>query len=184
MRISKQALLALAIAAPLMSCVSANQLAMKIGAPPETAVELRTLQMRRFDTLDQTRMLLAATDTLQDLGYTVTESSNDLGLIVGSKQRDAEETGQVAGQVMLTVLFAAMGSYYNPTWDKSQSIHVTLVATPVENSKQIEVRVSFDRALTNNHGHEWRADLILDEKIYQEFFEKLSASAFLEAESV
>ena len=184
MRRPHRLLLALLIAAPLTACVNANDFAKKIGAPPEAAVQLRTLQMRRFDTLDQTRMLLAATDTLQDLGYTITESSSDVGVIVASKQRDAEETGQVAGQIMLTVLFAALGSHYNPVWDTSQSIHVTLVTTPIENSRQIEVRVSFDRYLTNNHGQEWRTELILDEKIYQEFFERLSAGVFLEANSV
>lgn len=177
-------LLALALATSLTACVTANELAKKIGAPPENALELRSMQVRRFDTLDHTRMLLAATDTLQDLGYTITESSSEVGVLVGSKQRDAEEGGQVAGQLMLMVLFAAVGSAYTPTWDKDQSIHVTLVTTPAENSKQVEVRVSFDRYLTNNHGQHWRAELILDEKIYQEFFDKLSSAVFLEAHTL
>ena len=184
MQVRIKAFVCLCLVASLTSCVTANEFAKKIGAPPQNAVELRNLQMRRFDTLDQRHMLLAATDTLQDLGYAVTESSPEIGIVAGSKQRDAEETGQVAGQIALVVLFAALGSSYTPVWDKSQSIHVTLVTTPVENSKQIEVRVSFDRYLTNNHGHEWRAELILDDKIYQEFFEKFSSSVFLEAHPI
>ena len=114
----------------------------------------------------------------------MTESSLASGVLVGSKQRDAEEGGQIAGQVVLTIIAAALGSFHNPVWDQSQEIRITLTTSPVENSKQSDVRVSFDRRLTNNHGHLWRAEVITDAKIYQEFFEKFAASAFLEANKI
>lgn len=158
---------------------NANQVAMQIGAPPKSAVSVRSLQTRRFDTLDEEALLGASVETLQDLGFTVTESSKDVGLIVASKQRDAEESGQVAGAIMMTILFGTQ-----PLWDKEQTIQVTLTATPIENSKQIEVRVSFDRNLVNNKGQLWRAELLLEPKLYQEFFDKLSQAAFLEAHTV
>jgi hypothetical protein len=178
-------LAALAIMLALSGCApTANDRAMQIGAPPKSAVDLRSFETRRFATTDESAMLAAATQTLQDLGYTVTESSAEVGVIVGSKQRDAKETGQVVGQIVLTVLAAAAGRYYDPTYDESQSIHATLVATPIKNSGTVEVRVSFDRYLTNNHGLLWRTELIDDPKIYQEFFDKLSAGAFLEAQKL
>ena len=168
------------------SCASPpNDVAMKIGGPPveegKTSLDLRNLQIRRFDSLDEQRLLHAGIQTLQDLGFTVTESSAEVGVLVGSKQRDAEESGQVAGQIVLTLFAAALGSAHNPTWDKEQSIFVTFVSTPIENSKQTEVRISFERRLTNNHGKLWRAELILDPKIHQEFFTKFSQGTFLEA---
>lgn len=175
------------LALSLSACVSPNDVAMEVGAPPvlkgenASTVSLRALQSRRFDTLDEHRLMTASTQTLQDLGFTITESSLEVGLLVGSKQRDAEEAGQIAGQVFLTLLAALAGSHHNPTWDEEQKIVVTLVTTPIENSKQIEARVSFDRRLTNNHGQLWRTELILDPPIYQEFFEKLSKGVFLEA---
>jgi len=175
---------ALALVVPVAGCVNANDVAKRIGAPPAGAVELRALQTRRFDTLDEEKLLSAATQTLQDLGYTIAESSVDLGVLVAAKQRDAQEAGQVAGQVALMIIAALLGSSHNPVWDKEQSIHVTLVATPIKNSKQIEVRVSFDRHLTNNHGQRWRAELLLEPELYQQFFEKLSAGTFLEAQSI
>ncbi len=171
-------------AVPLAGCVSPNEIAKQVGAPPKGAVDLRALQTRRFDTLDEERLLSAATQTLQDLGYTISESSVAVGVLVASKQRDAQEAGQIAGQVALMILAALLGSSHNPMWDKEQSIHVTLVATPIENSKQTEVRVSFDRQLTNNHGQRWRAELLLEPELYQQFFEKLSAGVFLEAQGV
>lgn len=173
----------------LVACVSPNDIAMEIGKAPEAAdgkpsLNLRATQTRRFDTLDEKQLLGAATQTFQDLGYTVTESSLSSGVLVGSKTRDAEESGQVAGQVVLTILAAALGSFHNPTWDQSQLIVITLTTSPVENSRQSDIRVSFDRRLTNNHGHLWRSEVITEKKIYQEFFEKFSASAFLEANKI
>ena len=178
------------LAVMLAACASPNDVAMEVGAPPEleetggSTVALRVLQTRRFDTLDERRMLASATQTLQDLGFTVTESSLDAGVLVGSKQRDAEETGQVAGQIILTLMLAAMGTYHDPQWDKQQDIVATIVTNPIANSDQLEVRVSFDRRITNNKGILWRTEIILEAEIYQEFFKKLGQAAFLEAHEV
>lgn len=184
MRVTK-ATLSLAVAAVgLSGCVTANSVAMKIGQPPESAVQLRSFESRRFATTDENSILTAATQTLQDLGYTITESSAQVGVVAASKERDAREAGEIAGKIALTLIAAALGVYAQPTWDESQSIHVTLVATPIENSQSFEIRVSFDRYITNNHGQLWRTELIEDQQIYQEFFDKLSAGAFLQAQKL
>lgn len=168
----------------LSGCVNPNEIAKQVGQPPKGALELRALQTRRFSSEDETALLNAGLQTLQDLGYTISESAADAGVLVGSKQRDAKESGQIAGQVALTVVLALFGSYRQPVWDENQTINATLVATPIEGSKQTEMRISFDRHLYNNNGHLWRAELILDEKIYQEFFDKLAQGAFLEAQKI
>lgn len=185
--------LCLALALSLVACVTPNEVAMKVGAPPEikkedgtegktSVVNIRALQVRRFETGDERKLLLAATQTLQDLGFTIEESSLEAGVLVGHKKRDAVESGQVAGQVALTILAALLGSQHNPTWDENQTIIVTLVTTPIVNSKQVDARVSFDRQLVNNYGRLWRTELIIDAKIYSEFFDKLSQATFLEAQ--
>lgn len=172
----------------LSACANPNEVAMKVGAPPvikqqegKSTLNLRALQIRRFETGDERQLLQAATQTLQDLGYIITESSLEAGVLVGRKKRDAVERDQVVGQIALAVLFAALGSRYDPVWDKQQTIFVTLVTTPIKNSKQVELRVSFDRRLVNNRGQLWRTELITDKPIYQEFFDKLANSTFLEA---
>ena len=180
----RQIAAAFLLAVSLTGCVDANQIAMKLGAPPDSAVELRAIETRRFDTLDDKAMLMASIQTLQDLGFVVSESSLQAGVLSASKRRDAEESGQIAGQVVLTIVLALLGSYHDPTWDKEQTIRVTLVVSPIEGSKQIETRVSFDRTLTNNKGQDWRAEIINEPKIYQEFYDRLSKSVFLEAHKV
>ena len=171
-------------AALLAGCVDANSLALKVGQPPDGAVKLRNLQTRRFDSGDDKAIMAAAVQTLQDLGFTITESAADAGVLVGAKQRDAEESGQVAGQMALAVVAALLGSGHNPTWDKEQTIQVTLVTMPIVNAAKMDVRVSFDRVLTNNHGRIWRAELLHDPSLYQEFFQRLSQSVFLEAHEI
>jgi hypothetical protein len=175
---------AIAVLLGLAACVSPNDVAKQIGGPPKAAVELRQLQTRQFSTKDEIHVLGAATQTLQDLGFSIGESATEAGVLVGFKHRDAEESGQVAGQVALTIVAALLGAAHTPTWDKEQKIQVTVVTSPSSNNEQVEVRVSFDRVLTNNHGVVWRAELLLDAPIYQEFFDKLSQAMFLEARKV
>lgn len=168
----------------LAGCVTPNDVAMRVGAPPQekvaSTVDLRSLQSRRYQTQDELRLMAAAIETLQDLGYTITEASAEVGVLVGSKQRDAEEVGQVASQIALTVVLAALGTAHKPTWDSEQSIHVTLVATPVENAELTDVRVSFDRRVTNNYGQHWRSELLIEQELYSDFFEHFSKGLFLE----
>jgi hypothetical protein len=171
----------LLLSVALVACANndPNKAAMRIGAPPDGAVKLRSLETRRYDTLDEKSVLLAGTQTLQDLGFTITESASEVGVLVASKQRDAEETKQVIGAIAMAVLFGAA----NATWDKDQTINVTLVTTPVTNSKQVEVRVAFDRVIRNNK-EQSRAELLMDPSMYQQFFDKLSSGVLLEAHEI
>jgi hypothetical protein len=144
----------------LTACADHNQLALDLGAPPikddKTITSLRAIQSRSFTTLKKDGLVQASAATLQDLGFTVKEVSNEYGVLVGSKERDAVEGGQVAIQAILVILSALGGRSHNATYDETQKIN------------------------TNNHGQLWKADLITETEIYQQFFEKLSKSAFFE----
>ena len=165
----------------LAGCVSANDVAKQIGQPPADALKLRAMETRRYDTKDDNAVLSTASATMQDLGFIITESSLQGGLVTGSKQRDATEGGQIAGQIALTVVLAVLGSYHQPVWDVDQTIQATIVAYPIENSKQTDVRVSFDRIVVDTNGTR-RPELIIDRGIYQEFFQKFSSAITLEAQ--
>ncbi|MCW8914646.1 MAG: hypothetical protein OQK24_02200 [Magnetovibrio sp.] len=164
-----------------------NDYALEIGGPPieegETVLSLRELQSRRFDTLETKRLIEASTATLQDLGFNIQATSAEHGVISGSKDRDAIETAQVAGQVMLTILAALGGNSHQMVYDESQQINVSLVVNKIGDKSSV-VRVLFDRHITNNQGVLWKADVIKDKEIYQQFFNKLAASTFLEANEI
>lgn len=137
----------------------------------------RSLQTRTFDTLDEKGVLAASASVLQDLGFTLSESETDLGLLVGEKARDATESGQVAGAVAMAVLFGVQMSI-----DKEQKIRVSVVTKKAHgNDNKMVVRATFQRLIWNQNGVLHKMETINDPEIYQGFFENLSKSVFLEA---
>lgn len=146
-------------------------------AMSETTVETRALQTRRFDTLDETRMLSAVAGVMQDLGFNIDSTESELGLVVGSKDRDATEAGQVVGAVFMAALFGV-----NTPIDDEQKIRLSVVTRPLD-GRQMSVRATFQRVVWNNRGQVSKLERIEDNEVYQSFFEKLSQSVFLEAHS-
>ncbi len=143
---------------------------------PES-MQLRLLQTRSFETKDEKKLLNAGAGVLQDLGFNIDESETKLGVIVGSKDRDAVEAGQVAGAVVMAVLFRV-----NMSVDKNQKIRASVVTRP--NGNKTNLRVTFQRIVWNTQGQVSKTESIEDAKIYQQFFEKLSKSVFLEANEI
>ena len=144
----------------------------------------RQLQTRRFDT-DEKTLLSASAAVLQDLGFTINESETNLGVIACSKERDATSAGQIAGAVIVALLTGVVSPV-----DKQQLIRASLVTRPVhidetDKSKcQTAVRITFQRIVINTQGQITRREGINEAKIYQEFFDKLSQSVFLEAHEI
>lgn len=54
-------------------------------APTQSVTNLRAIQSRRFDTANTRLLMQASIGVLQDMGYTVTESREEFGVVVGSK---------------------------------------------------------------------------------------------------
>ncbi|HNZ49140.1 MAG TPA: hypothetical protein PLY90_04210 [Candidatus Hydrogenedentes bacterium] len=144
----------------------------------EESMQLRQAQTRSFDTVEEKVLLAAAAGVLQDLGFTLDESEMDLGVLVGSKDRDAREFGQAVGSFMVAAIFGVKTSV-----DKDQKIRASLV-TSLLDGERTKLRVTFQRVVWNNEGKISRTEAIEDIAIYQEFFEKLSKSVFLEAHEI
>lgn len=146
-------------------------------------LSLRQVQSRRFNTGNESMILSASAGVLQDLGFTIEESAANAGLLVASKDRDAVEAGQVAGQVFFALLITALGGQADPVWDKNQKIRISIV-TQLVNSGTVFVRVTFQRIIWNTKDQVSKVETISDAKIYQEFFDKLSQSVFLEGHKI
>ncbi len=153
---------------------------------PEEALKLdseslqkRQLQTRVFQTDDEAQVLAACAALIQDLGFNIDESETELGVIVGSKDRSAVRAEQVA----LSIIGALFGAY--TPYEKNQKMRACIITRPIgEENKSIAVRVTFQRIVWNTEGKITRREGLTDPKIYQEFFEKLSKSLFLEANEV
>lgn len=148
------------------------------------SMERRQLQTRRIEGIDEPGLLSAAAGVLQDLGFNIDESETRLGVIVASKDRSAVTGGQVLGAVLL----ALMGAYSDI--DKTQKIRVSLVTRPAlaQDGRPLEktqlLRITIQRIVTNTGGQVTRIESIEEPEIYQEFFDRLSKSVFLEVQQI
>jgi len=176
---------ALALIVPLlMSCQTptVDQQSAALTLSP-TSLSDRQIQSRRFSTPDEQIILAACAGVLQDLGFILDESSAQTGLLVASKDRDAVEAGQVTGQIMLTLIAAAFGAQHDPVWERNRKIRISVVTKTLPGDETL-VRVTFQRQIWNTKGRISRVESINEPKLYQEFFDQLSQSVFLEANQI
>ncbi|MCX8488432.1 MAG: hypothetical protein ORN22_04925, partial [Opitutales bacterium] len=70
--------------------------------------------------------------------------------------------------------------------DKSQKIRLCIIVKPVAGKEGQEwvVRATFQRAVWNSYGQLTRLEGMSEPELYQQFFEKLSKSVFLEAQKI
>jgi len=144
------------------------------------SLEQRQLQTRVFQTDDEAEVLAACSALLQDLGFNIDESECKLGVIVGSKDRSAVSAGQVIGSIFVALLTGAAMPV-----DKNQKMRACIVTKPIGDERRTTaVRVTFQRIVWDTQGKITKRECLTDPKIYQEFFEKLSKSLFLEAHEI
>lgn len=144
------------------------------------SLEQRRMQTRKFETTDEKKLLAAVAALVQDLGFTLDESETELGVIVASKDRDATEAGQVVGAIFLAVLTGAVMPV-----DTVQKMRASVITRPVgDGGKETLVRVTFQRTVRNTNNQVSKLEGLTDPKAYQEFFDKLSKSVFLEAHEI
>lgn len=141
---------------------------------PES-LQSRQLQTRYYETTNEMKILAAGTAVLQDLGFSLAESETKLGVVTGTKQRDAVN----AGQVTTAIVVALLGGGVMPI-DKAQTMRVSFVTRPLEHNRVL-VRVTFQRVVMNTNNQVTTQEALMDPPIYIEFYDKLSKAIFLEA---
>jgi hypothetical protein len=146
------------------------------------SLDRRQLESRRFDGGKEADILSACSGVAQDLGFTIDEAETKLGVMVCSKNREASDTGS---RVAMAVLFGANAAN---SMDRSQKIRLCIVVKPVQAKAgaptQYVVRATFQRMVWNSYGQLTRLEGLREPELYQQFFEKLSKSVFLEAHKI
>ena len=161
----------------MSGCASLPEDAFKLSP---TSLEDRQLQSRKFSTLDNRLLLSSGASVLQDMGYTIDESNVDLGVLTASKKADAKNAGQIAGAIALALLTGTV----TPT-DDEQKIRICLVPQEsLEDETSSVARITIQRVIWNTQGQIARVESINSPDLYQAFFDKLSKSAFLEANQI
>jgi hypothetical protein len=148
------------------------------------SLQRRQLQSRRYDGISESQLLSACAGVLQDIGFNIDESETKLGVIVASKDRSAFSAGQITAAVALA-LFGVYSSV-----DKDQKIRVSLVTRSALASDGTSrpdsqvIRITIQRLVHNTNGQLTRVESIDEPKVYQQFFDRLSKSIFLEAQQI
>jgi hypothetical protein len=158
--------------------------------PPDTFVvtpellKQRQLETRKYDGIKEMDLLVACSNVLQDLGFNLENSETKLGVLTASKLRDATNDGETLAAVFMAIFFQA-----RMVRDKDQTIRVSLVVRPVNDSHGKEmsdshyVRVTFQRVLRRSDESKVY-ETLRDSELYQGFYEKVSKSVFLEAQNI
>lgn len=139
-------------------------------AKRKTVDQKREMQTHIYDTADNTRVMLAAVNTLQDSGFTVEEIDFKLGLIRAKRifKESFSDKGRVIG--WSTVVAAAgaytafsygttVGTMINPTRrvmyelrDKTVEVNANVLVLPVQEEKTSVRFVFVERVLQNADG--------------------------------
>ena len=150
--------------------------------PTAATLQQRALTTRQFDGIAESDLLSASAGVLQDLGFSIEEVETGLGLITGTKVAESEVPG-VTWFINLPGLKRA---------DGPKEFRASVVVRPrnVAIDQTQYVRVTFHRKV-------WVTDVSDDDKeklfiqesvddpeLYQDFFDRLSKSVFLEGQGI
>lgn len=144
----------------------------------------RQVESRRFDGVKEEDLLIACSNSLQDMGYTLENSETKLGLLTANKQRDAIDKAEIAAAVIVAILGGQPGAF-----SKDQTIRVSLVVRPANDSNGKSmvnsnfVRVTFQRVVRRTDNSTY-SETLRDEKLFEEFYERVSKSVFFEAQKI
>ena len=179
----------------LAGCATVSDNSMQ---PTADSLQLRQLQTRRIEGIDEPALLAASVGVLQDLGFNIDESETQLGVIVASKDRSAVDTSDIISSAVTTSLFAlVLGSLLGEesgegdiVFDVTQKIRISVVTRPALDSSgqprqdaQV-IRITIQRLVWDSEGELSHTESIEDPKVYQKFFDRLSKSIFLELQAI
>lgn len=156
----------------------------------EARLEKRSLETRRYDGISELDLLAACTQVFQDIGLGLENSATELGVITANKARDAGSGVEVRTGILFGIGSSlGMGISLGGAADKEQTIRASLVVHPVRDSKGKSmqkshlVRVTFQRSVIRGD-NSVRYETMKDPKLYEDFFDRLSKSVFLEGQKI
>lgn len=147
-------------------------------------LQKRELKTRKYEGISEVDILSASAGVLQDLGFNLDESESKLGLIVGSKERDATEIGQEVWWWTKALLLK--WTAFTDETDDYQKFRASVVIRPItkDNDKTHYVSVTFQRIVWDTADEISKQETLDKPEIYQEFFDRLSKSVFLEGQKI
>ncbi len=153
----------------------------------ESALAVREMQTREYDSMSDTTILSASTSVLQDMGYAIDEIEEPLGVLSASKRADATTGMRAFGSLAMdgvrcffSLMLACDGNNYSKL-DDVQDIRLTLISRPqLSNRENVVVRITIQRVIWDKKGRLSEQQTVTDQDVYAAFFDKMSRAVFLE----
>lgn len=146
--------------------------------PSAETLAIRSTQSRSFDVKSDKDLLQASVSVLQDMGYSIKESSSEYGVLTAEKEASAVSAGQIVGAIAVAIL-----SGQSTPVDKSQHITATMVVLDKTQENRAIARTVFQRVITRTDNTQY-CENITDQNVYREFYEKLDKALFLEVNNI
>lgn len=140
----------------------------------QSQLQVREYQTRTFDTSDQKKVMKALLGALQDDGFNVSQANTDLGLLSAQKEVNVRDEGAA---VLATLLAGNNATYQN-------NAIMEATANVSAFGQQTRVRLNVVQKVMDNKGGVMDVEPVTDPKFYQDFFETVSKSLFIQHEKL
>ena len=173
----------LLLIALLGGCVAASipEAALRL---PESTLEVRSIQTRALAAPSEIDILTATIAVLQDMEFNVERIEKPLGVITASKVTDADSASEKTGLFFLDLLCVAGGSGgcdYSSKANDDQHITLTMVVLPsLARSEEYTVRITLQRVIYDKMDRIKVLERIDDAETYQQIFDNLRKSLFIQ----
>ena len=143
--------------------------------PEMTQLQVRQLQTREYDGVDEKPVIKAVIAALQDEGFIISTVNLDLGLVTAAMEIRDEDKGTKGWSEF----------FYGPgmgTYQTTKRFEAS--ATAQKQATTVRVRINIvAKALTNAGGIVW-SQPVYEADVYQKIFSKVDKSVFLGKESM
>ena len=151
---------------------------------PESTLDLRSMQTRTLEASSENDILAATIAVLQDMEFNIERIEKPLGVITASKVTDADSAGEKTGLFFLDMLCALGGSGgcdAMSTAQDDQHITLTMVVLPsLSRSSEYKARITIQRVIYDKMDRIKVLERIDDTKTYQQIFDNLRKSLFIQ----
>ncbi len=151
---------------------------------PESTLEVRSIQTRALAAPSEIDILTATIALLQDMEFNIERIEKPLGVITASKVTDADSASEKTGLFFLDLLCAVGGGSgcdAMSTARDDQHITLTMVVLPsLARSGEYTVRITIQRVIYDKMDRIKVLERIDDAETYQQIFDNLRKSLFIQ----
>lgn len=151
----------------------------------ESTLEVRAIQTRNFEAPSEIIILAASVGVLQDMEFNIDFVEKPLGVLSASKVVDADSEKEQLGLFLLDLLCIASGSSdcgASASASDQQKVSITLIVLPsLARPDEFTARITMQTIVFDKMERVKQRAPIESADVYQQIFDKLSKSIFLEA---